>query len=125
MKTTTLLAAALLATAPALAAHKTTYLDLAPATPATIYEPATPGPKAKVAMVTIHQTSSYIGHSSCANMAERGYVVLCANNPWTNNQYGNDSLERFFPTIKAAVLRAKRIPGVEKSCLSATAPPRR
>ena len=107
----------LVAAIPAAAAHKTTFVELAPNTPATIYEPATPGPKARVALVTIHPYANYIGHSSCANMAERGYVVVCSNTPYSNSQYGYETVEKLFPTIRAAVERARRAPGVEKVVL--------
>ncbi len=102
---------------PASAAHKETFLTLLPSVPAMIYEPATPGPKAKVGLVTIHPYSGYITHASCANMSERGYVVMCSNTPYTNNQYGYPAVEKMFPTIKAAIERVKKVPGVEKVVL--------
>ena len=112
----------LAATIPATAAHKETFVQLGQGMQAMIYEPATPGPKAKVGLVTIHPYSAYINHASCANMSERGYVVMCANTPYTNNQYGYSSVEKQFPTITAAIERLKKVPGVEKVVLIAIAP---
>lgn len=115
----------LAAALPAAAAHKETFVQLGQGMQAMIYEPATAGPKAKVGLVTIHPYSGYINHASCANMSDRGYVVMCSNTPFTNNQHGYASVEKIFPTIKAAVERVKKVPGVEKVVLighSAAAP---
>jgi pimeloyl-ACP methyl ester carboxylesterase len=112
-----LAAALLLAASPAVAERRISFEFLSPSSPAIVHEPAERGPKSRVALVTIHPYANYIGHSSCANMADRGYVVVCANTPYANNQYGYDSVERMFPTIKAAVARARKAPGVEKVLL--------
>ena len=109
---------ALLACAPAAsAAYKTTFVEIGPSMQAMIYEPATPGPKAHIALVTIHPYANYISHASCANMAERGYTIICSNTPFSNNQYGYESVEKLFPTITAAITRVKRVPGVDKVVL--------
>ncbi len=104
-------------TGAAQAAYKTTFVELGSSMPAMIYEPAERGPKAHIALVTIHPYSGYITHSSCANMADRGYTVICSNTPYTNNQYGYESVEKQFPTIKAAIERVKKVAGVDKIVL--------
>jgi pimeloyl-ACP methyl ester carboxylesterase len=109
--------AAVNAASAAQAAYKTTFLQLGPAMQGMIYEPAERGAKAHIALVTIHPYSAYINHTSCANMSERGYTVICANTPYNNNQYGYSTSEALFPTIKAAIARVKQVPGVDKIVL--------
>ena len=121
------LAAALfaLSVSAAMAATKSTFVSLGQSMPGQLYEPAEKGAKARIAFVTIHPYSSFIDHSSCGNLAERGYTILCANTPWTVNQYGYASVEKMFPTIKAAIERLRKTPGVENVVLighSAAAP---
>jgi pimeloyl-ACP methyl ester carboxylesterase len=100
------------------AAPKTTFVQLGPGgMQAMIYEPAERGPKAHIALLTIHPHVSYLNHSSCANMAERGYTVICANTPYATYQYGYPSSESLFPTITAAIARVKQVPGVDKIVL--------
>ncbi len=105
------------ACAPASAATKMTFVELGQAMQAQIYEPAEKGPKAHIALVTIHPYSNYMSHTSCQNMAERGYTIICSNTPYSNNQYGYETVEKLFPTIKAAIERVKKVPGVDKVVL--------
>ena len=122
MKSRALLSAAvsaltLAAASSALAATKMTFVELGPAMQAQIYEPAEKGPKSHIALVTIHPYSNYMSHTSCANMAERGYTIICSNTPYSNNQYGYPTLESLFPTVKAAIERVKKVAGVDKVVL--------
>lgn len=90
---------------------------LGPSMPAMIYAPDKPGPKTHIAVVTIHPYSSYLTHTSCTNLAERGYTVICANTPWTNSQYGYTAPEKLFPVVKAAIARVRAEPGIDRVVL--------
>ena len=110
-------ACALFSASAALADVKMTFVELGPAMQAQIYEPDAKGPKAHVGLVVLHPYSNYMSHSACSNMAERGYTVICSNTPYSNNQYGYETDEKLFPTVRAAVERVKKVSGVDKVVL--------
>ena len=106
------------ATLPAAAADiKMSYVRLADGAEALLYEPAQAGPKAHVALVNIHSFSSYLNHTSCRNMAERGYPILCGSTRFTNAEDDYKGFEDHAPAIKSAVARVKAIAGVTKVVL--------
>jgi hypothetical protein len=91
---------------------KMTYVRLDDRGEGLLYEPVLPGPKAQIGLVTIHSASSYLNHSSCMNMAERGYRILCGNTRFTNAEEDYKGFEDHAPAIKSAVNFVKGITGV-------------
>ena len=114
---TVLMLGAVAAAPHAAADVKMSHVRLADSGEGLLYEPAEPGPKARVALVNIHSFSSYLNHTSCRNLAERGYRILCGNTRFTNAQDGYKGFEDHAPAIRSAVARAKAIPGVTKVVL--------
>jgi pimeloyl-ACP methyl ester carboxylesterase len=102
---------------PAAAEVKMTSFSLGDGAHGVLYEPLQPGAKTHVALVNIHSFSSYVNHSACANMAERGYRILCADTRYTNAQNDYKGFEDHAPAIKAAVNKVKGLAGVTKTVL--------
>lgn len=115
--TALMLAAATIVPHTATADVRMNYIRLADGGEGLLYEPEKPGDRARVALVNIHSFSSYLNHSSCRNLAERGYRILCGNTRFTNAQDGYKGFEDHVPAIRAAVSRVKAIPGVSKVVL--------
>ena len=61
-----------------------TFVHLGSGVPGLYYEPQNPGPKAAIAVFVMHASGDYLEMPACAELSERGYRVLCANN--TNNK---------------------------------------
>lgn len=96
----------------------TRFVRLAPGAPAVLYEPATPGNKASVAVVSMHSSADYLTHSSCTQLARRGYRVLCANNSTGKAGVSDDgAFDRVLLELKAAVLALRAVPGVRRIVL--------
>lgn len=96
----------------------TTFVYLGNGSPAVLYEPANPGPKAQIAVFAMHSALDYLNHSSCTQLSRRGYRVLCANN--SNDKSGdfNDgNWDRVLLTAKAAVTFLRGYPGIKKIVL--------
>jgi pimeloyl-ACP methyl ester carboxylesterase len=89
-----------------------TYVRLADRGEGLLYEPVSPDPKANIALVNMHSASSYLNHSSCMNMAERGYRILCGNTRFTNAEEAYKGFEDHAPAINSAINFVKGIAGV-------------
>jgi len=96
---------------------KLSYVALADDGDGLLYEPITPGLNAHVGLINIHSASSYLNHSSCMNMAERGYRILCGNTRFTNNEEGYIGFEDHAPAINSAVEYMRNVPSVTKVVL--------
>ena len=101
----------------ALAQVKTTYVSLGSGTQGILYEPSTPGDKARVALYIEHPYSSYMNFSACTQLATRGYRILCADGPFTNNANGYEGYDQMAPGIKAGITYLRGITGVSKVIL--------
>jgi hypothetical protein len=99
-------------------AIKTTFVYLGNGTPAVLYEPTNPGPKAEIAVFAMHSALDYLNHSSCTQLSKRGYRVLCANNANSKSGDFNDgNWDRVLLTAKAAVTFLRGYPGIGKVVL--------
>jgi pimeloyl-ACP methyl ester carboxylesterase len=96
---------------------KTTFVNLGSGGQGILYEPVMPGPKSHIGLINIHSFSSYLHHSSCENMASRGYRILCADTRYTKHQDAYKGYEDHAPVIKAAVNYVRALPGVTKLVL--------
>ena len=61
-----------------------TFISLGPAE-AALYKPDS-GPAAHVALVVIHRTADFMRHPACTELAQRGFMMLCVNTRFTNNE---------------------------------------
>src|SRR5277367_2903508 len=73
-----------LLTAQAGAQSAPTFVTLGPAD-AALYKPDG-GPPPHVAIVVIHRTADYMRHPACTQLAQRGFLMLCINTRFTNNE---------------------------------------
>jgi hypothetical protein len=100
--------------AAALAQSAPRYLPLGPAD-AALYTPDT-GPAPHVGVLVIHRTADYLRHPACTELSRRGFMVLCMNTRFTNNEM----LVRFEALaldVKAGVQFLRAQPGISKVLL--------
>jgi hypothetical protein len=90
------------------------FVTLGPAD-AALYKPDS-GPAPHVALIVIHRTADYMRHPACTQFAQRGFMALCVNTRFTNNE----ELVRFEDValdVKAAVSFLRKQPGITKVLL--------
>jgi hypothetical protein len=91
-----------------------TFISLGPAE-AALYKPDS-GPAPHVALVVIHRTADFMRHPACTQLAQRGFLMLCVNTRFTNNE----ELVRFEDLaldVKAAITFLRKQPGITKVLL--------
>lgn len=113
------LAAGLSVAAPSWAqGDSATFVHLGRGEPGVLYRPATPGPKAAVAIFVMHSSADYLEFSACAELSQRGYTVLCADNATSKSGISNDgALDDVLLQMKAAVTYLRARPEVKKIVL--------
>src|SRR5215510_15904497 len=82
---------------------------------AALYKPDR-GPAPHVAFVIGHRTANYLNHIGCRELSTRGFLALCFNTRFQNNE----SQVRWEETpldVKAAVEFARKQPGITKVIL--------
>lgn len=100
------------------AVHRTTFVSLAPGVPGVLYEPAQIGPKAAIAVFSMHSGADYLAHSSCTELSKRGYRVLCANNSSSKSGGADEgNLDRTISEMRLALDWLRKVPGVRKIVL--------
>jgi hypothetical protein len=60
------------------------YVRLAPAAGA-LYKPDS-GPAPHVGLIVMHRTANYLIHPACTELSKRGFMVLCMNSRFANNE---------------------------------------
>ena len=74
------------------------------------------GPTPHIAFLIAHRTGNNLGNVACRELAKRGFVALCFNTRYVNNemavQWENIALD-----VKAAVDYARTVPGITKVIL--------
>ena len=90
------------------------YLPLGPAD-AALYKPDT-GPAPHVAVLVIHRTADYLRHPACTELSRRGFMVLCMNTRFTNNEM-LVRFEELALDVKAGVQLLRAQPGITKVVL--------
>ena len=88
---------------------KRTYAQVAGG--AYLYEPATPGEKAHLAILVMHSDGNYMTHSACTEMSKRGYRVFCVN------RNGAGTLDQVIANLRQAMTYLKKVDGVQKIVL--------
>ena len=82
---------------------------------AALYHPDS-GPAPHVAFVLAHRTANYLNHIGCRELSKRGFLAVCFNTRFQNNE----TQVRWEETpldVKAAVEFARRQPGITKVIL--------
>jgi hypothetical protein len=99
---------------PAYAQSAPLFVTLGPAD-AALYKPDR-GTAAHVAIVVIHRTADYMRHPACTELSQRGFMMLCVNTRFTNNE-GLVRFEDIALDVKAAVQFLRKQPGITKVLL--------
>lgn len=110
------LAALLGVATPARAQSNPVYMPLGQAN-AALYKPDS-GPAPHVAIVIMHRTANYLKHIGCAEFARRGFMVLCMNSRFENNEVAV-VFEQLPLDVKEGVAFLRRQPGISKVLLFA------
>jgi hypothetical protein len=82
---------------------------------AALYKPDS-GPAPRVAFIVAHRTANYLNHIGCRELSARGFLTLCFNTRFQNNE----AAVRWEQTpldVKAAVDFARSQPGITKVIL--------
>jgi hypothetical protein len=82
---------------------------------AALYRPDS-GPAPRVAFIIMHRTGNYLHHVGCSELSKRGFIALCMNTRFQNNEV----LVRWEETpldVKAGVDYLRRQPGVTRVIL--------
>lgn len=90
------------------------YLRLGPAD-AALYTPDT-GPAPHVGVLVIHRTADYLRHPACTELSRRGFMVLCMNTRFTNNEM-LVRFEELALDVKAGMQFLLAQPGITKVLL--------
>ena len=69
--------------------------------------------KPRVAFLIIHRTSNFLQHLGCTELSKRGYVALCMNTRYENNELLVD-WDRIALDVKAGVEFLRKQPGIER-----------
>jgi len=97
---------------------KSTSIQLSRGVPGMLYEPVTPGEKSQIAVYVMHFDSDYLSFSAGAELAGRGYRVLCANNSGGMSQSGRGGgIDDRLIDARAGVEYLRKLPGVRKVVL--------
>jgi hypothetical protein len=105
------LAASALLAGPAAAQSNPAYIRLGTASGA-LYRPDS-GPAPHVGIIVMHRTSNYLAHPACTELSRRGFLMLCMNSRFANNESQVD-IEKMPLEIKDGVNFLKRQPGITK-----------
>ena len=82
---------------------------------AELYKPDS-GPAPHVAFVLAHRTANYLNHIGCRELSARGFLTLCFNTRFQNNE-ASVRWEQIPLDVKAAVDFARSQPGIAKVIL--------
>jgi hypothetical protein len=105
---------AALCTGEAFAQSHPEYVPLGRVTGA-LYKPDS-GPAPHVGFVVMHRTANYLNHIACHELPKRGFLALCANTRFQNNE-AQVRWEETPLDVKAAVDFVKKQPGITKVVL--------
>src|SRR6266496_813496 len=74
-----------IAAAPASAQSHPEYIPLGGGVKAVLYRPDS-NPSPHVGVIIIHRTANYLQHQGCTQLSQRGFMVLCMNSRFDNNE---------------------------------------
>jgi pimeloyl-ACP methyl ester carboxylesterase len=98
---------------------KTTFVRLAGGVPGVLYEPVSPAEKSQIGIFAMHSGGDYLSFSACAELAKRGYRVLCANNSSSKSEsFTTDaSIDKIILEARLGVTYLRKYPGIRKVVL--------
>jgi hypothetical protein len=82
-----------------------------------LYKPDS-GPAPHVAILAMHRTANYLNHPACTELSRRGFLMLCMNTRYENNEALVD-FEKLPLDVKNGVDFLRRQPGITKVLLFA------
>src|SRR5438874_9197644 len=106
-----------LAPASAWAQSRPELIPIAGRAKAALYRPDT-GPAPHVGVLVMHRTSIYLAHRACTELSRRGFLMLCMNTRYENNEALVD-FEKLPLDVKAGVEFLRRQNGISKVVLFA------
>jgi hypothetical protein len=71
-----------------------------------------------IGIVLIHRVANYLSHVACTEFSKRGFLVLCMNSRFDNNEV-RVAFEQIALDVKAGIERLKNQPGIDKIVLFA------
>src|SRR4029077_19018081 len=86
-------------------------------TKAAIYRPDA-GPAPHVGVLVMHRTANYLAHRACTELSRRGFLMLCMNTRYENNEPQVD-FEKLPLDVKTGVEFLRRQAGITKVVLFA------
>ena len=84
-------------------------------TKAALYKPDS-GPAPHVGIVVMHRTSNYLTHRACTELSRRGFMMLCMNSRYENNEPAVE-FEKLPLDVKMGVEFLRKQPGITKVLL--------
>ncbi len=112
-----LIATLLLAPQWALAQSKPEFIAFPGISKAALYRPDS-GPAPHVGILVMHRTANYLAHRACTELSRRGFMMLCMNTRFENNEALVD-FEKLPLDVKAGVNFLRAQPGISKVVLFA------
>src|SRR5947209_1786602 len=106
-----------LAPAAASAQSRPELIPIAGRAKAALYRPDT-GPTPHVGVLVMHRTSNYLTHRACTELSRRGFLMLCMNTRYENNEALVD-FEKLPLDVKTGVEILRRQAGITKVVLFA------
>jgi pimeloyl-ACP methyl ester carboxylesterase len=85
------------------------------ASKAALYKPDA-GPAPHVGILVMHRTANYLAHRACTELSKRGFMMLCMNTRFENNEALVD-FEKLPLDVKAGVDFLRAQPGITKVVL--------
>src|ERR1700730_16410366 len=101
----------------ALQAVSREYLRLRTKTVGLLYSPAVLGPHASVGLVLMHPNSDVLNHIGGAELASRGFRVLCINGQYVNTRREYMIWEQVPLDVQPAVEYLRQLPGIRSVVL--------
>ncbi len=93
-----------------------TYVPIGPAK-GVLYRPDG-GASPHIGIVLIHRVANYLSHVACTEFSKRGFLVLCMNSRFDNNEV-RVVFEQIALDVKAGIELLKNQPGIDKVVLFA------
>lgn len=84
---------------------------------ALLYKPDQ-GPAPHIGVLVMHRSADFLRHSACTELSKRGFMVLCMNSRYENNEVAV-SFEKLPLDVAAGVKALRAQPGIDKVLLFA------
>lgn len=101
----------------ALSQSRPEFISFQGVTKGALYRPDA-GPAPHVGVLVMHRTSNYLGHRACTELSRRGFLMLCMNTRYENNEPAVD-FEKLPLDVKAGVELLRKQAGITKVVLFA------